>query len=273
MRRGTLALLVLLVGCAGPRLVPARTPELTALWSALGAEPDETDGSGGLMSADACNAAFGTYFSHFGLRGLACTAAAAEPLGAVATAAGVPVFVSGPHAPGPAGLGLDLTSIRTFGHYNPAFVAWAVENGIPGEGNAAARMATQGVYDAHLSRLARVYWLVYGGLAADGYPARVPVGPLKDYQVFLRGGPAGAGADEYNPGFSPYAFDARSERIPGALGIPASDMDYYSALYEANTAAGFWLRRAEDDTQAAFHDGLRRLLTTYDAAWLAAHPA
>ncbi len=259
-----LGLAVLVAGCAGARILPADSPAITDLWRAL---------SDGAAEPENCQEAFGTYFSDFGLRGLACTANSARPLGGVAEAAGVPVFVSGPHAPGIAGLGLDLSNSREFGHYNPAFVSWAVENGIPGEGNAAARMATQPFYDGHVARIARVYWLVYGRLVAEGYPARVPVGPLKDYQVFLDGGPVGAGADEYNAGFSMYAFSDRSAQIPAALGIGEHDPSYYSALYEANTATGFWLRRAEDGTQASFHDGLRRLLATYDADWLAAHSA
>ncbi len=270
MRRVSLALLVLLAGCSAARLVPERSPALADLWTALGTETETT---AEVLTPDRCGAAFGTYFTSFGLRGLACTADAARPLGAVAAAAGGPVFLSGPHTSGTAGLELDLLSVRSFGHYNPAFVAWVIENGIPGERNAAARMAMQGVYDAHLARLARVYWLVYGGLAADGYPTRIPVGPLKDYQVFLRGGPVSAGAEDFNSGFSMYAFSDRSARIPTALGIPEADLDFYSALYEANTAAGFWVRRAEDGTQAAIRDGLRRLLAAYDPDWLAAHLA
>ena len=265
MPRLRLVLLLVVAGCAASRVAPGGDG-LLPLWMAW-LSHDSVGDSG----PDACDALFGTYFAGFGVRGLACGTNAAIPLGPVVAAASMPVFVSGPHAPGPAGLGLDLASVRTFGHYDPAFVRWAVANGIPGEDNAALRMATQPVYDGQVRRLARVYWLVRAGLTNQGYPERTSAGPTTDYVRFLRGGPLASGASEYAPGFSMYAFNDRSEAVPAALGIAADDLEWYSALYEANTATGFWLRRAEDGTQATVHDGLRRLLATYDAEWLAAH--
>ncbi len=268
MPRLRLLLLVVVAGCAASRVAPGGD-SLLPVWTAWQSF-DRVEGSDGFGGPDACHAAFGTYFTGFGVRGLACATTDLQPLGAVVAAAPMPVFVGGPHAPGPAGLGLDLGS-RTFGHYNPAFVRWAVATAIPGEGNPALRAVTQPVYDQKLVRLARVYWLVRDGLVAEGYPERTSPGPTTDYVQFLRGGPLASGASEYAPGFSMYAFNDRSEAVPRALGIASDDLDWFSALYEAEAATGFWLRRAEDGTQATFHDGLRRLLATYDADWLAAH--
>lgn len=265
MPRLRLLLLLVVAGCAASRVAPGGDG-LLPLWTSWQAG-DPVSGSG----PDACDAAFGTYFAGFGVRGLACGTNAAIPLAAIIATAPMPVFASGPHAPGPAGLGLDLDSERAFGHYAPAFVRWAVESAIPGEGNPALRAATQPVYDQRLQRLARVYWLVRAGLAAEGYPRRVPPGPSKDYVRFLRGGPAGDGTPMTGAGFTMYAFNERSRTVPPALGVAGDDLVWYEVQYEANTATGFWLRRAEDGTEATFRDGLRRLLATYDADWLAAH--
>lgn len=272
MPRLRLLLLLVVAGCAASRVAPGvgGLLPLWTTWHSVDLVGGGTEGTSEGRVSDACDVSFGTYFASFGVRGLACAANTVEPLGAVVAAAPMPVFVSGPHAPGPDGLGLDLGS-RAFGHYDPAFVRWAVATAIPGEGNPALRVATQPVYDQKLRRLARVYWLVRAGLVAEGYPARTPVGPAKDYVRYLRGGPLGAGASEYAPGFSMVAFSDRSAAVPAALSIARDDLDWYSALYEANAATGFWLRRAEDGTEATFQDGLRRLLATYDAGWLAAH--
>ena len=266
---------LVLAGCGGARMSEAPAPTslpaagqgtLASLWTALSSSAPIDQNADAMP--DRCLSVYGTYAWGFGVRGLACDADRVRPLGAAVAASGLPVFVSGPHAPGAEGLGLDLAS-RRFGHYNPAFVEWAVETGIVGEGNPAMRAATQDVYEARLKRLARVYWLVYRGLEADGFPGRTPLGPEKEYVRYLRGGPVGVGGDDVYPGFTMTAFNERSLAVPPALGIADDDMDWYAAQYEANTAVGFWLRRGEDGTLDAFHDGLRRLLTTYDAAWLA----
>lgn len=266
---------LVLAGCGGARMsgapavpsgqAPVGQGTLATLWTALSSSAP-IDRNADAMP-DRCLSVYGTYAWGFGVRGLACDADRVRPLGAAASASGLPVFVSGPHAPGAEGLGLALES-RQFGHYNPAFVEWAVETGIVGEDNPAVRAATQAVYDARLQRLARVYWLVYRGLEADGFPGRTPLGPEKDYVHYLRGGPVGVGGDDVYPGFTMTAFNERSRPVPPALGIADDDLEWYAAQYEANTATGFWLRRGEDGTLDAFHDGLRRLLSTYDADWL-----
>ena len=264
------ALVAFAVGCSAPRPAGSASARpgaeaLPRLWAALGAT-DPLPGE--MVSGLACNVRFGTYSSDYGTRGLACRVNAVLALAPVVAAAPVPVFASGPHGPTAERLGLEFEG-DDFGHYNPAFVAWAVETGIPGERSTAVRVATQPVYDALFRRLARVHWLTYGRLEAVGFPVTTPLGPEKDYARYLQGGPLGAGATDYYPGFSMSAFSDANEALPGALGIAEDDLDRYAALYEANTATGFWLRRRADGTLAAFHDGLRRLLATYDASWLA----
>ncbi len=265
-----LVLCGLLAACSGPREAPPDAAEAALLdvWGGLDAASATRAGQD-LPCADA----FGTWFEEFGVRGLACVASAVVAPEALVARAGVAPFRSGPHAATAETLALDLNAERGFGHYDPAFVQWVVENGVVGEGNPAVRALMQPGYDRHLRRLARLYWLTYADMAADGFPASTPAGILSDYAAFLEGGPIPEGAEGYGAdgtpsGFSVFAFTARSERLLPRLDLPLGNE--WEAKYEANTAYGFWLRRRADGTLATWHDGLRRLLRTYDADWLAA---
>lgn len=212
-----------------------------------------------------CDADFGTWFTDFGVRGLACLAAhAADPTLVVAQAGGR-VFLSGPHVATPERVALDLTSDRAFGHYDPAFVDWVAEYAVLGAGTPLVRTVTQSIYDRHMRRIARLYWLTRADLLAGG--ASDPA--LAAYARFLDGGPIpdGMGSFEGN-GFSVFAFSDRSEIL-----LPDVDLmiqNDWTAKYEANTAYGFWLRRQADGTDTRWHDALTKLLTTYDSGWLSA---
>lgn len=268
MRLFLVLLVVALAGCAGSSngspgfASPASDAALADVW----AELDE----GMQMAAvgDACVRRYGTYFPDFGVRGLACAAAQVVPATTLAGRAPVAPFRQGPHAVSDRAVRLDLTAENTFGHYDPVFVRWLVEAGVP-DGQTARTLA-QPVYDRHLARLARVYWLTHADLAAAGYPEETPEGALTAYAAYLDGGPIPDGMEGYEGGFAVYAFTDRSQRLLPEVGLAPGENEW-EATYEANTAYGFWLRRRADGTHAIWHDGLRDLLGAFDAGWLAAH--
>ena len=260
-----------LAGCSAPPSDASGPPALLDLWTGLDAARDAVDAADGLATSDGddpCSETFGTYFTDFGARGLACVADRAVPLGQALSRFRGAVYASGPHSLQGGTLRPDLLS-DDFGHYNPDFVEWVVENGVIGEDDPAVRALAAPIYRRHLQRLARVYWLTYQDLAADGFPAQTPSGAPEAYASYLASGVVPeAGREEYYPGFTMTAFSERNDAIGERLSGPGR-AEYYSALYEANTAVGFWLRRRADGTLGTFHDGLRRLLATYDADWLA----
>jgi hypothetical protein len=267
--------LCLLIGCGGTPpsggADPAAARAVRLVWLGLDDAAARFVDRGDGPEVDpvaTCDPTFATWFADFGVRGLACTAAQVVAPTALLAAAPTRPFVSGPHAASAGGVDLDLTSDRAFGHYDPAFVRWAWGAAVPD--GAAERSLIQPIYRRHAARLARIYWLTYTDLAADGYPRSTPVGPLADYAAFLDGGPVPAGAESYaGSGFSVFAFTDRSEGL-----LPQIDMavgNDWELKYEANTAYGFWLRRRADGTHAQWRDGLRDLLAALDADWLSAH--
>ena len=259
------ALALGLVACSASRpdgpAEPPR-PSLLDVWTGL----DGAEAAIGPRVPEVCDEPFGTWFTEFGTRGLACKAAQVVAPAAVLGRAPVAPFRSGPHAVSTTGVDLDLGSARAFGHYDARFVEWLAEAALP-EG--AARVAVRPIYRAHAARLARVYWLTHADLVRGGFPASTPAGPLTDYAAFLSGGPGESTVYDANGGFSVFAFTDRSERLLPQVGLPVAND--WEVKYEANTAYGFWLRRRADGTHGAWHDGLRRLLAAFDGEWLAAH--
>ncbi len=266
-RRFVLSAFLLLIGCGGGRAVTDAPPEADASLLDVWAGLDEAFAALGNRVEDVCDAPFATWFADFGTRGLACAAAQVVSPTSFVARAGIAPFRSGPHVASADAVRLDLNNPRDFGRYDPAFVTWFTTHAIPDADNAAARDLTQPIYDRRVRRLARIYWLTYADLETGGFPEATPAGPLADYAAFLDGGPAQDsefyGSDE---GFSVFAFTERSETLLPRLGIQL--MNDWTAKYEANTAYGFWLRRRADGTLSLWHGGLRRLLQTYDAAWL-----
>ncbi len=195
------ALLLALTGCGGGRTVTEAPPPNDAPPDASPSHGEAAllDVRAGLDDAfagvarretEVCDPAFSTWFADFGVRGLACVAAQIVTPTNLIERAGIVPFLDGPHTATAQQVRLALAAPRAFGHYDPAFVAWLIENGIPGADNAAVLALTQPVYDRRLRRLARIYWLTYADLETGGFPASTPDGPLADYAAFLGGGPA-----------------------------------------------------------------------------------
>ena len=272
MRRSALLVGCLIAaGCAGgspsePRPEP-RGDKLLDVWAGLEAGDAQSAG----RAPDVCGEPFGTWFTDFGARGLACAAAQVAAPADVVARAGVRPFQSGPHLATAEAVAFDLDAPRDFGRYNPAFVRWVLRHGVPGEDTAALKVAGP-IYERRLSRLARVYWLALRDLEGAGFPERTPPGPLADYAAFLAGGPVPVGAEGLDAdgrpsgGFSVFAFSERSRALIPALGM--AQENEWPVTYEANTAYGFWLRRRADGTHALWRDGLRTLLARYDEDWL-----
>ena len=238
------------------------SPELIDVWG--GYDAAFTDRS---EQDIPCSETYGTWFEDFGARGVACVASGVVEPNAFVARSGVEAFRSGPHRADGQVVRLDLNNTTSsFGQYNPEFVSWVVENAVVGEGRPEIRMLTQPVYDRHFQRIARVYWVTYADMAADGFPRSVPAGILSDYADYLDLGRIPDGAEGYEGGFSVFAFTELSEGVVGRLGPGMADS--WSAKYEGNTAFGFWIRRRADGTVGQWHEGLRRLLATYDADWL-----
>lgn len=147
------------------------------------------------------------------------------------------IFVSGPHEDG-----LDLSNDKSFGHYDPKFVAWWVDHAIPAERDSALRAATQGAYDKRARVAARSFYAAYLRLRDD---ADFRATEKKAYEAYL----AGTG---------PTPHLSYWEAMPGD----------YSAQAIGGTGVAFWLRRDLDGTTALFVRGLEKLLTTYDVEFL-----
>ena len=131
-RRLSLAALVALVGCAGSPAPAAPDPAsegpVRDLWLGLDASEAALSGSG---SVETCSGRWGTWFEHFGVRGLACVAAQVVGPAELLALAPVEPFRSGPHVATSGRVALDLDAARTFGQYDPAFVEWAAAAFVP----------------------------------------------------------------------------------------------------------------------------------------------
>lgn len=257
-----LAFLIGLAGCSGPPNEADTSPVLLDVWVGL----DDAAEMLAERPRNPCESTFGTWFTDFGVRGLSCVAAnAIDPGIWVRWVDGA--FESGPHFADGESFRLDLTNERDFGHYNEDFVDWFIDNGIVGERRPVMRVLTQPIYNDHIRRLARIYWITHQDMEADGFPRSMPAGILSDYADFLEGGPTPDGAEAYEGGFSVFAFTELSEGLLPRIGLRLTND--WEAKYEANTAFGFWLRRRVDGTHEMWCDGLERLLETYDGEWVA----
>ncbi|MCB0366608.1 MAG: hypothetical protein H6624_01595 [Bdellovibrionaceae bacterium] len=138
-----------------------------------------------------------------------------------------------------------------FGHYNPAFVRWAINNMVPGYnwGLRWVRPIMQPIYDTHFRRLARIFWISYRIIQP-----RIESVAGK-YQGWCKRGNWGL---QRAISFK----DGRQDYVPSKALVPGEDKYYRTTHMEM--AASWWARRQIDGTFSLFVEGLRRLLKTYD---------
>jgi hypothetical protein len=180
-----------------------------------------------------------------GMRNFYCRALQVLPWRQLLTLAPVAPFRSGPHRGGE----LDFTARSDFGHYDPDFVRWATVALVPAASDPALRRQTQPVYDAQVRGLARIHYRVWRALFSD---RRVLVRERNAYLEAVRRGQA----------------DDQASRYETLLGPPERDFGGADPNL-VRSAATWWLRRSADETASLWLQGLERLLSTYDAAWLA----
>ena len=212
--------------------------EIVALWRAL---PQ--------LARDTPQKAYqdlGAWLPNRGLRGLYAKAQFAMNLAQLQKLSGHRIFGVGPHQNGK----LNLKSANEFGHYNPAFIKWVTANGIPGGKNPKLRMELQPVYDKHLRRTARGFFVAHQNLMAQ--PARLKRVQARYLDLL--------DAEKDAGDFLQESFRPDTDRLEKA------GHDWY----EVNVAHGFWVRRNIDGTADEFHALLTTLLRTHDADWLKA---
>ncbi len=164
-------------------------------------------------------------------RSILCHALSLKKLPDLAKFAQQAVFVSGPHKDAPA-----FNSTKDFGHYNAAFVNWAVDNGIPGG------VATSAVYDRILKKpvldhLSTLYIL-------QSRPA-----DWEAYKKFFQAKLASPEGFQYV-----YSLMSAVQPPPGAKRITDS------------VALAFWVRRSIDGTAPIFQRGFEKLAVAYSPA-------
>ena len=191
--------------------------------------------------------ALNTWLPERGLRGLYAKVRKKAGLTVLENLSGVKVFLKGPHQKGK----LKLDAKADFGRYNPAFVRWLATYGIPGRQDPILRRQLQPVYDKHLRRTVRGFYVAHLNLKSQ--PLRVK--KIQARYLGLLDGQNDAGD------FLQESFRTDTDRYE------KSGHDWY----EVNVAHGFWVRRSIDGIANEFQTALTRLLETYDPDFLKAH--
>ncbi len=155
-------------------------------------------------------------------------------------AVGKKIFLSGPHEKE-----LNFYSTKSFGYYNPEFIAKAAK--VIDYSLSNDKVFTQlgrYVYNRQLQQMMRLYHQSYQHLKAN--PAMTKQ-IIADYKAAMQNGDeAGAFIQSVFTAFA----DEKEE-----LG-----RDWYVA----NTAPGFWVRRIIDGTADQIYDVLKTVMTVYD---------
>lgn len=147
---------------------------------------------------------------------------------------------------------VQLESSKTFGRYNPEFVRWLVEHGVPGEHDSTLRQATQSLFDQSFRSAARLLYMTKR--AYDGNSERAQF--TRTYELLMTG-ELGFTAFQYFQAMDPHR---QQPLVPRAL------PEQFDAHYRI--ASMFWVRRAIDGTGDQFFVALKKLLKTYDNSWL-----
>ena len=223
-------------GAPGTAATGAKAATIADAWRALG------------TTTNACSERdlHFDYWPDGGVRNFWCHATSVLAWKAFVALAPHKPFSRGPHTQGK----LALHDPRDFGRYNPAFVRWLVDNGVPAASDEALRAQTQPLYEKYVRQLARVYYVVHERLEQK------PAWKKQQRNLYLKT------MDEKNPDWGAY-YDKYST----FLGEADSDWGGYDPNLQSASVA-FWLRRDVDGTAPIFFEGLKKLLGTYDAAFL-----
>ncbi len=167
-------------------------------------------------------------------------------LAKIQEAAGLNVFVSGPHS-----TDINFNSETSFGHYNPAFVKRTLETLKGANANAAFKTLAQQIYDKHLKTTARGYYSAYQYINSspqiEGRNGTITLAEIMDtYKSNLTDSNVSAGDYIQN------VFDGYG---------------YGLDVYVASTAPGFWTRRKMDNTDKEFFALLEHVIGQYDASF------
>jgi len=205
------------------------------------------------------------YFPRGGIQNFWCHRPRNMTFASLRTLSNVDVFLSGPHTAD----ALTLDAQNAFGHYNPAFVEWAVEQVPQGR---KPDPATQVVYDASIRPLAEVFWKTYAKITRDkacfDRERTLYEDAIKNKKL-----PA-----HYYERWFYFMNPFYCERAAKGLSA-AKDNFYYDNAFDGGvngnvtkSVVGFWLRRTIDGTRETFAKGLTRLVAVYEPA-LFASPA
>jgi hypothetical protein len=196
------------------------------------------------------------YFPNGGLRNFACHIQSVAAYAVLGRQSGLKIFLSGPHSNGR----LVLGSRNSFGHYNPKFVSWAVDNLVPGAHDLTFRAATQPTYNKYVAPLATSFFATYRKIQRE---PQCFEREKADYVAMLK---KGAVPPEYYERYFEFMEEqyCRQRNPPGFMAPAGGTL---GGGYNGNvvkTCVAFWIRRSIDGTMPEFYRGLAKLVKAYD---------
>jgi hypothetical protein len=154
----------------------------------------------------------------------------------------IKIFNKGPHS----STQLRLESKNDFGLYNPDFVRWLIDHGVPAATSDSFRNATQAGWNSHFSIPARVFLNVVYMLERDPQMLKAE---MQRYSTYV------SNPDSYQ-GYPPHSI--YWEYMPQEL----DDQGI------GGPAMAFWVRRSMDRTLPLFKEGLEKMVGAYDPKML-----
>ncbi len=203
------------------------------------------------------------YFPEGGIRSFYCHIADIISYPELEKMMGLKIFLKGPHKNGE----LNFYDPYSFGHYNPEFVRSLIRIAVPITDNPYWKKEFQKVYNAVILPLARIAYITYAKLNTN---PELKNHLLDNYKEYLKGeGEAGY------PYYQLYSF-MRSKEYPET---PPPNISTFELVQGAddggyngnvvNSTVFFWMRRSLDETDKLFFQGLKNLLSVYDADFYA----
>lgn len=176
-----------------------------------------------------------------GLRSKYAMAKSYASITMVEEAFGVDVFVRGPHSED-----MNFNAKTSFGYYNPAFIA-RLRSGIETAlSKPVFKKVLKGLYENHLSGLAKTYHNAYNHLNKDEKYLK----GLQSRYLMEMAQPGGIDTGSFQEEFRNYAEDLQKNEDAN--------------IYEAFTAPAFWLRRSIDGTDQQWFDLLDMVIKEMD---------